>query len=155
MVPVVSRDELGQLAEAFNSMARHLGEYRESRMARLLRAQQTTRATIDAFPDPIVVVDSTGQVEMTNPAARRLLGAVDRSERDGLAGKVALPWHPPPELEGPLREALRDQRSYLPEGFDRAVRLLADGQELLLLPHILPIADASHAPSRGRCCFRT
>jgi signal transduction histidine kinase len=144
VVPVLSGDELGQLADAFNSMARHLREYRESRMARLLRAQQTTRATIDAFPDPIVVVDSTGQVEMANPAARRLLGAADQPERDGMAGKVAVPWRPPAELEGPLREALHEQRPYLPEGFDRAVRVVADGQEHFLLPHILPIAVPSH-----------
>ena len=144
VVPVLSGDELGQLADAFNGMARNLREYRELRVARLLRAQQTTRATIDAFPDPIVVVDSDGQVEMANPAARRLLGVADQPEANGRAGKVVLPWQPPAELEGPLREALRDQRPYLPEGFDRALRLAADGQEHFLLPHILPIAAPSH-----------
>ena len=144
VVPVVYRDELGQLAEAFNAMARHLREYRESDYARLLRAQQTARATIDAFPDPVLVVDNTGAVEMANPVARRLLGAVDRPEGESGAGRVSLPWQPPADLAPPLQEALRDQRPYLPEGFDRAVRLSADGQERFFLPHIVPIADPSH-----------
>ena len=41
LVPVASNDELGQVAQAFNSMARHLRDLRQSQMAQLLRAQQT------------------------------------------------------------------------------------------------------------------
>src|SRR5262249_9885935 len=41
VVPYVGRDELGQLAQAFNTMAHHLREYRQSQSAQLLRAQQT------------------------------------------------------------------------------------------------------------------
>src|SRR5205823_10874791 len=74
VVPVLSGDELGQLAESFNVMARHLRDYRQSQLAQLLRAQKTSQATIDSFPDPVLVIDSEGQVEMANPAARRLLG---------------------------------------------------------------------------------
>ena len=72
VVPYVARDELGQLAQAFNTMAHHLREYRQSQSAQLLRAQQTIQATIDSFPDPVLVIDFEGSVEMANPAARRL-----------------------------------------------------------------------------------
>src|SRR5262249_9651110 len=99
VVPVLSRDELGQLAEAFNLMARHLRDYRQSQSAQLLRAQRTSQATIDSFPDPVVVVDSEGQVEMANPAARRLLGVVPRRE-----GQSAGTWHPPGPLSKPLAQ---------------------------------------------------
>src|SRR5262249_27799203 len=83
LVAVPSNDDLGQLAGAFNTMARQLREFRQSNAARLLRAQQTARATIDSFPDPVLVIDSAGRVEMANPAARRLLGVPVGPERDG------------------------------------------------------------------------
>src|SRR5262245_34663568 len=56
-VPVHGTDELGQLAVAFNTMTRHLRDVRQTNTTRLLRAQQTGQATIDSFPDPILVVD--------------------------------------------------------------------------------------------------
>jgi two-component system, NtrC family, sensor histidine kinase KinB len=137
VVPVRSHDELGQLAEAFNLMARQLRHYRQSDYAKLLRSQRTGQATIDSFPDPVLVVNSEGQVAMANPVARRLLGVV--APADGQAPAVA--WQPPEPLRQPLTEALREQRPYLPEGFDLAVPLPVDGQEQSFLPRILPIRD--------------
>jgi two-component system, NtrC family, sensor histidine kinase KinB len=132
VVSVASRDELGRLAEAFNAMARQLRHYRQTDYAKLLRAQRTSQATIDSFPDPVLVVDDQGHVEMANPAARRLLG---------VAVTPDMPWTPPEELRQPLTESLRDQRPFLPEGFDRNLLFSLDGQEHSLLPRILPIRD--------------
>ncbi len=61
--------ELGELASAFNQMARTIREYRQAGTARLLRAEKTAQATIDSFPDPVVVVDPLGSVAQANPAA--------------------------------------------------------------------------------------
>ncbi len=80
LVPAASRDELGELANAFNEMARTLREYRQAGTARLLRAQKTAQATIDSFPDPVVVVDPVGSVEQANRGARRLLGVAPAAE---------------------------------------------------------------------------
>src|SRR5260370_28814025 len=98
-------------------MARQLREYRQTSYSRVLRAQRTSQATIDSFPDPVLVVDSEGHVEMANPAARRLLGIVPR------AGErvPSVAWQPPEPLRQPLQEALQGQRNYLPEGFDHAI----------------------------------
>jgi signal transduction histidine kinase len=137
VVPVVSSDELGQLAAAFNHMARQLRQYRQSSYARLLRVQQTSQATVDSFPDPLLVVDAEGQVEMANPAAQRLLGVVARLPETA----TGLPWQPPEALRQPLQEAVREQRAYLPEGFDTLVPLTLEGQEHAFLPRILPIRD--------------
>lgn len=137
VVPVVSGDELSQLAQAFNLMARHLRDYRQSQTARLLRAQRTSQATIDTFPDAVVVVDSAGQVEMANPLARRLLGVVPRVVDE----PPTLAWEPPVPLHQPLQEALRGQRDYLPEGFDHAIALTVEGQDRFFLPRILTIRD--------------
>src|SRR5205807_8675107 len=117
VVPVRSRDELGLLADAFNVMARQLRHYRQTDYTRLLRVQRTSQATIDSFPDPVLVVDPEGHVEMANPAARRLLGVVPRGKDQA----PVLPWQPPEPLRQPLAEALQKQGNYLPEGFDQAV----------------------------------
>jgi signal transduction histidine kinase len=137
VVPFLAPDELGDLARAFNTMARHLRDYRQSHSARLLRVQRTSQATIDSFPDPVFVLDSEGGVEMANPAARRLLGVVPR--QDGQAAGSS--WQPPEALREPLAEALRGQQDYLPEGFDRAVLLGTNGRERAVLPRILTIRD--------------
>jgi len=139
VVPYVGQDELGQLAQAFNTMAHHLREYRQSQSAQLLRAQQTIQATIDSFPDPVLVIDFEGSVEMANPAARRLLGVVPRQKGQAASGI----WQPPDPLQQPLAEALKGQRDYLPEGFDRVILLGSNGRETAMLPRILTIRDPS------------
>jgi two-component system, NtrC family, sensor histidine kinase KinB len=137
IVPVTSRDELGQLASALNTMARQLREYRRTDYSRLLRAQRTSQATIDSFPHPVLVIDPERHVELANPAAQRLLGVIGRKADE----QTAVPWQPPAALQQPLVEALCDQRPYLPEGFDQLISLKADGQTLSFLPRILPIQD--------------
>ena len=139
IVPYVAQDELGQLAQAFNTMAHHLREYSQSQSAQLLRAQQTIQATIDSFPDPVLVIDFEGLVEMANPAARRLLGVVPKQKRQAASGI----WQPPQALRQPLADALKGQRDYLPEGFDRVILLGATGRENAMLPRILTIRDPS------------
>jgi signal transduction histidine kinase len=137
VVPVLSNDELGQLAGAFNTMARQLRDYRQSQQARMLRLQQTSQATINAFPHPVLVVDNQGRVEMANPAARRILGVMPDSGED----KAPITWQPPPALRLPLAEALGSQRDYLPEGFEQTILLRAGIQDLVFLPRVLAIRD--------------
>jgi nitrogen fixation/metabolism regulation signal transduction histidine kinase len=55
-VPELSRDELGQLARAFNIMAGKLRSYRDATLARVLRVQRTMEATLTSAPDPVFVV---------------------------------------------------------------------------------------------------
>jgi NtrC-family two-component system sensor histidine kinase KinB len=136
VVPVQSHDEVGQLADAFNTMARQLRHYRQTDYSRLLRAQRTSQATIDSFPDPVLVIDLEDHVEMANPAAQRLLGVAGS---EGTA--AALAWRPPEALREPLRAAIQDQRPYLPEGFERVVSFTVEAREEAFLPRILPISD--------------
>jgi two-component system, NtrC family, sensor histidine kinase KinB len=140
VVPYLSRDELGKLADSFNLMARNLRAFRRSSSDRLLRTQRTSQATIDSFPDPVVVVDSEGRVEMANPAAYHLLGVTSPGEG------VKIVWIAPEPLRGPLSEALRGHGNYLPEEFDHAIVLHADGRERSFLPRILSIRDPYDQP---------
>jgi signal transduction histidine kinase len=137
VVPATSQDELGQLANAFNTMARQLRDFRQSHHSQLFRAQQTSQATIDSFPDPVLVVDGEGQVELANPSARRLLGVRPR----GPGAWRGVPWQPPDPLRQPLAAALQHQREYLPHGFDQVIILRDAGKERSYLPRLLPIRD--------------
>jgi signal transduction histidine kinase len=136
-VPVHGRDELGQLAEAFNAMTRQLLVYRRSNLDRMMRAQRTAQATIDSFPDPVLVVDPAGHVELANPAARLLFGVGPTTTDE--SGPT---WQPPEQLRNPVADALRVQQTYQPEGFDQAVTFRLESEDHIYLPQVRPIRDA-------------
>ncbi len=136
-VPVIGSGDLAVLARNFNTMTQRLRDYRQSSSERLLRSQQTSQATIDSFPDPVLVIDPEGRVDQANPAASRLLGVAPRSE----ASTASLPWHPPEALRGHLTLALTGQQSYLTSSFDQAVTFRLDGVDRAYLPQIRPIRD--------------
>ncbi len=135
-VPVIGNDELAQLARTFNAMTQHIRDYRQSSSARLLRSQQTSQATIDSFPDVVLVIDPEGRVELANPSAHRILGVAPRAETGS-----SLPWQPPEALRQPLTEALTQQKPYLCTSFDQAITLRIDGADHAFLPQIRPIRD--------------
>jgi signal transduction histidine kinase len=132
LVPAASRDELGDLANAFNEMARTLREYRQAGTARLLRAQKTAQATIDSFPDPVVVVDPVGAVEQANRAARRLLGVAQSVD-------APVPWYPAQPLKSLLSDVLAGRGDYLPVSLEQAIPLSDQGQERYFLPRVVAI----------------
>ncbi|HTU91103.1 MAG TPA: ATP-binding protein [Gemmataceae bacterium] len=136
-VPVISHDEIGHLAESFNVMARQLRSYRESHSARLLRVQRTSQATIDSFPDPVLVVDPSGRVEMSNPAANRLLGVAPPAPDQ----TPNFTWIPPSALRQPLQDALQKNRPFLTQAFDQTIAFRYNGEDRAYLPQILPIKD--------------
>ena len=145
VVPVPAQDELGELANAFNRMARQLRDYRRTHLARLLRAQRTSQATIDSFPDPILVIDPDGAVEMANPAARQLFG-ISPPRTTGVqeiseSPAPAIVWQPPAALVEPLRAALQHLHPFLTQAFDQTVTFRLAGEERAYLPQIFPIRD--------------
>jgi signal transduction histidine kinase len=135
-VPVFGRDELGELAGAFNAMTAQLRAYRRSNLAKLVRAQRTAQATVDSFPDPVLVLDPEGCVELANPAAQQILGVLPAG--DGAPGPA---WEPPDALRQPVRDALIDQRSFAADGFDQAVTFRLGGEDRAYLPQVRPIRD--------------
>lgn len=124
-VPVASRDELGQLAATFNTMAARLRAYRDAMTEKALRAQRTMEATLTTTPDPLFVLDAAGRTTVRNPAAVALEAAPE------FTGGF------PAGLAGPLAEVLARGEHYLPADYSRAVTVR--GRHYL--PRILAIGD--------------
>ena len=91
IVQVKSRDELHKLAEAFNSMAANLREFRRSDRAKLMRIQRTTQLAVNSLPDAIAVVNSNGIVELSNQTAQNLFSFIpsNRSSRCATNGSAS------------------------------------------------------------------
>jgi Signal transduction histidine kinase len=129
-VPYLSRDELGQLAKAFNQMAEKLRAYREATLARVLRTQRTMEATLTSAPDPVFVVSRDGAHEVRNPAAERLAES----------GQFAEGF--PAGLAEPLARVLESGEHYLPTDYGKVVTLRVGREDRHYLPRILAIGDA-------------
>ncbi len=123
-VPVTSRDELGDLARTFNTMAAKLRAYRDATTARVQRVQRTMEATLTSAPDPLFIVDAEGRPEIRNPAAESLFP-------DGF----------PEKLTVQIRHVLATREHHLPTGYDQLVALPHGREERHYLPRILSIGD--------------
>jgi signal transduction histidine kinase/HAMP domain-containing protein len=129
---VLSRDEIGQLAEAFNSMTSKLREFRRLDHDRLVRTQQTTQLAIDSLPDAVFIVGPQGEIEVSNRAASKHFGIDPGVTIEKLAQK--LKWL------RPLYESARDTHAQeAPAGYRSAIQLFDDGNERFLLPRAVPM----------------
>jgi two-component system, NtrC family, sensor histidine kinase KinB len=129
-VPVTTRDELGDLARTFNTMAAKLRDYRDAMTKREIRSRRTMEATLTSTPDPLFVINADGTHEVRNPAAKAI--AVLPEFSGGL----------PSVLEAPLNQVLATGSHFLPTGYDQVVTLHVDGGERHYLPRILAIGDS-------------
>jgi signal transduction histidine kinase len=68
-IDVGSRDELGELASAFNQMALDLAEFRRTNIGEVVRAKNTLEATLEALPDAVVLLDAECRILSMNRAA--------------------------------------------------------------------------------------
>jgi PAS domain S-box-containing protein len=74
-------DEIGALADAFNSMALKLAELRRSEVRRLQRAERMSDAALDSLYDPVIVTDARGRIVHLNSAAEGIFGPAPAAPR--------------------------------------------------------------------------
>ena len=112
-VPVLSRDELGELALAFNKMAAQLQEYRQSTTEEIVRLHRTMETTLASFPDPIFVLNKEGGIELMNPAAA------------DMAASLQMNGQLPVRLQAIAQKTLASGENFLPHSFRRRALLPA------------------------------
>ena len=132
VVQVKSHDELHQLAEAFNSMAAKLREFRRTNRAKLVRTQRTTQLAVNSLPDAIAIISPDGTIELSNETAQRLF-QLDPGMRDrrGSAntGWIRLFARWPRRIGRGRRADMRRRSRCIDQG----------GQLKYFLPHAVPI----------------
>ena len=143
-IDVVSRDELGELAAAFNQMAEDLAEFRRTNISEVVRAKNTLEATLEALPDAVVLLDATGQIQSMNRAAVTALASagvreprcLDDLRVDGL------------DLNAVTRAMATGSGVVPPPDLARTIRVERDGAAQRLLPRLVPV-PALNPQQRG------
>ena len=137
VVQSASRDEIGQLSEAFNEMTASLREFRRDGQARLLRIQRSTQQAFDSLPDAIAVLDPGGEVEVATEAAREVFG---------LRPEVRVKDLPYPWMVGLFEEALLRCRPTELREASGVVQQFVRGEERFFRPEAIPIMDSEKRP---------
>ncbi len=131
-----SRDEVGILAEGFNSMADRIRELRRSDLGKLLVAQQTTEAAIDSLYDPVIVTDARGAVTKLNPAAEEIFGQ-EKANIGKPVGEITRDTR----IALAVSETLSSQRPVAGEGATSVLPLVVDGSEHAFRLRTAPMRD--------------
>ncbi len=131
VVQARSKDEVGQLAEAFNSMTAKLREFRRSDRAKLFRMQRTTQLSVNSLPDGIAIINPDGTIELANDAARKLFGLQPDTPISSIATAP---------LADLYRKAVEERKTIQAKGYEGAIQIF-NGQERFYLPTAVPIID--------------
>ena len=135
-VPAGSSDEIGALAQAFNTMAHRIRDLRETDMGRLMIAQQTTEAAIDSLYDPVLVTDSAAHVTRLNHAAERVFGPAARN-----VGRPIAEVARDSRIAVAVSEVLASERTVAGEGAAATLPLTVDGVERSYRLRSTPMRD--------------
>jgi len=133
-----SRDEIGQLSEAFNEMASALRESRRSDQTRLTRIQRATEQTFNSLPDAVAIVDPGGKVDVATETAKNVFELKPGKQIRGLPSR----W-----MDEIFTEALRTGRTIMPKGEQRVIQHFVNGEEHYFRPEAIPILGRDMQPT--------
>ncbi len=132
-----SRDEIGRLSEAFNTMAARLREFRRSDQAKLMRVERSTQTAFNSLPDSVALIDLEGRIEVATEIARETFGLKPQMRMQ----QVPFTW-----MSELYSSALSSGRAV--EGKDdyAIVQHFVKGEERFFRPKAVPILDNDRQP---------
>ncbi|MBP2681193.1 MAG: multi-sensor signal transduction histidine kinase, partial [Candidatus Krumholzibacteriota bacterium] len=137
VVPVDSRDEIGELSSAFNSMAAALREARRTDQIDLMRTRRATEEVFKTLPAAVAVLDLNGRVEVSTETAARHFGL----KPGVLAKELGFDW-----LNDLVRRAMTKGSTAELEAEDGHIQQFVENREYFFQPVATPIRAQ---PGRG------
>jgi two-component system, NtrC family, sensor histidine kinase KinB len=133
-----SRDEIGQLSRAFNTMAESLRQFRRSGRARLLRVEQATEQAFKNLPEAVAVADIEGMIEVATKTARSVFELNPCTHINSVPlERLAFLFH----------EAIRTALPAVYEDGRVVIQRFIQGEEHYFLPKAVPILDKDKQPT--------
>jgi signal transduction histidine kinase len=125
-----SKDEIGQLSEAFNSMAEGLRTIRRSERLDLMRTRRATGEVFKALPSAIAVLDLDGRVEVATGDAERLFGLKPGVKVEDLDYDWLTPLIRRVQTEGRVVDVTAKES---------CIQVFGDNREYFFAPTVVPI----------------
>jgi two-component system, NtrC family, sensor histidine kinase KinB len=127
LLPVQSRDELGELTNEFNRMAQELRSFYRETDRKLIELNQIIRALLTTLPYPLFILDEHDGISRMNPAAESLMTNLG-------AGSDL-----PPQVKRRLVDVSRGGADYRLDDLKQALLFRINEQEAYFLPRIFPV----------------
>jgi NtrC-family two-component system sensor histidine kinase KinB len=126
LLPVQSRDELGELTSEFNRMAQELRSFYRETDRKLIELNQVIRALLTTLPYPLFILDERDRISRMNPAAETLMTNLGVGD----------------DLPQQVKRQLVDARvgtDYRIDDLKQALLFRINEQEAYFLPRIFPV----------------
>ncbi len=130
VIQVDTRDEIGQLSEAFNAMVSSLRLFRRSDQAKFLRIQRSTQEAFKNLPAAIAIVNADGMIEIATAAA---------SSHFKLVPNTSIEQTPYPWLAEIQRGLMKNPSLAGSENKYEIIQQFDDNQERFYKPRVIPI----------------
>jgi NtrC-family two-component system sensor histidine kinase KinB len=130
VIKVDTRDEIGQLSEAFNAMVASLRLFRRSDQAKFLRIQRSTQEAFKNLPAAIAIVDADGVIEIATASARNNFGLVPNTSIE----QAPYPW-----LAEIQRTIIKNPALSGGENKHEIIQQFSENQERFFQPRVIPI----------------
>jgi len=130
VIKVDTRDEIGQLSEAFNDMVASLRLFRRSDQMKLLWIQRSTQEAFKNLPATIAIVNADGMIEIATASARSNFGLVPNTPIE----QAPYPW-----LAEIQRDLLKNPAQPGTEIKHEIIQQFSDKKERFFKPRAIPI----------------